>query len=61
MWESMAADQRTWVQGAVGWRGIADVEAWLTVMPNDRVEGRATQLYRGASAGTKGYASEGKK
>jgi hypothetical protein len=34
MWESMAADQRTWVQGAVGWRGIADVEAWLTVMPN---------------------------
>ena len=54
MWESMAADQRTWVQGAVGWRGIADVEAWLTVMPNVEFSGQAAASSPRSSAGTQG-------
>lgn len=48
MWNQMCAEQRKWVQGSVGWRGIADVEAWLTMGPNVEVTG-AARLYRAAS------------
>ncbi len=57
MWESMASDQRTWVQGAVGWRGIADVEAWLTEGPNVQAQRPEGGLPPKGRAGAAGYAS----
>jgi hypothetical protein len=43
MWESMPSAQRTWVQGAVGWRRTGDIEAWLTAGPNAAVHGRGPE------------------